>query len=376
MRLLQVFTLVLVAMALIWIMVDLYGNIDDFLEHKVNLGKIAEFYFWNIPRMLVLVLPAAVLFSMLFTLMGLNRRSELVALQSGGMAPLVMFAPFFLFALLCVAALAYDMSGPSATAEVRRDRLLKQIKGQTAGRDDLTLLINVDAIHHRAWFLQDLNTRSGQAKGMVITDMDDQWQDQRTYAANAAQWTGESWQLSRGVSKILYGPGNVADQPKPYEAADLDIATRPQQLALSQSDAAQMTIPQLAQYIATQKDSPKLAQYRTEWWYRVLYPFCLPVLMLFSLQQGTRSDRRNALPGVFLAIIVYFAFTSSMYVFRAVGQHNHLPPYVAVGISEVVFGLIGLHLLALNNGWWWQLGQWWAKGGMVRAAALGRPQVP
>ena len=91
----------------------------------------------------------------------------------------------------------------------------------------------------------------------------------------------------------------------------------------------------------------------------MLYPFCLPVLMLFALQQGARSDRRNTLAGVFLAIIVFFAFSCSVYVFRAVGQHGHLPPYVAVGISEVVFGLIGLHLLALNNGWWWQLNQWW-----------------
>src|ERR1700677_1494746 len=114
MRLFQVFALVLAAMTLIWIMVDLYGNIDDFLEHKVNFLLILRFYIWNIPKMLVLVLPAALLFSMLFTLLSLNRRSELVALQSGGMAPLVMFSPFFLFALICVVVLSYDMSGPAA----------------------------------------------------------------------------------------------------------------------------------------------------------------------------------------------------------------------------------------------------------------------
>ena len=214
MRLFQVFALVLVAMAVIWIMVDLYGNIDDFLEHKVNFLLILRFYIWNIPRMLVLVLPAAVLFSMLFTLLSLNRRNELVAFQSGGMAPLIMFAPFFLFALLCVVALAYDMSGPSATAEVTRDRLLKQIKGESAGRDDLTTLIDVDSIHHRAWYIGDLNTRTGQAKKIAITDMDDQWHDVRAYAANSAAWTDESWQLNGGVSKISYDPGSNSGEQK------------------------------------------------------------------------------------------------------------------------------------------------------------------
>ncbi|HUB66541.1 MAG TPA: LptF/LptG family permease [Candidatus Methylacidiphilales bacterium] len=362
MRLFQVFTMVLVAMALIWIMVDLYGNIDDFLEHKIDLRRILLFYVWNIPRMLVLVLPAALLFSMLFTMLGLNRRSELVAFQSGGMAPLILFAPFFLFAALCVAALAYDMHAPAAIADVTRDRLLRQIKGESAGRNDLTTLINLDVIHHKDWYIENLNTRTGEAQKITVTDMNDQWEDERTYAANTGQWTGDSWRLSNGVAKIPYAPGNIPGDRKQYGTVDLDISTPPQELALNHSEPAQLTVPQLEQYINTQPDSSKLAYYRTEWWYRVLYPLCLPVLMLFALRQGAQIDRRNTLAGVALAIVVFFSFNFSMYVFRAVGEHGHMPPYAAIGITEVIFGLIGLHLLALNNGWWWQLGQRWNKG--------------
>jgi lipopolysaccharide export system permease protein len=369
MRLVQMFAIMLAAMTLIWIMVDLYGNIDDFLENKANFILILRFYIWNIPKMLVLVLPAALLFSMLFTLLSLNRRSEMVAFQSGGMAPLVMFAPFLLFAMVCVVVLAYDMSGPSATAEVTRDRLLKQIKGVAAGRDDLVDHINVDSIHHRAYWVAKLNTRSGKATGMVVTDLDDQWQDVRTYSASEAQWTGESWQMSGGVAKIVYGPGNVPGQPKVFEMVDNDDDTTPRQLGLAQSDPVQLTVAQLEQYISTQSGSPKIDQYRTEWWYRVLFPFCLPVLMLFALRQGAQIDRRNTLAGVLLAIVVFIAFMLLTNVFMAVGRHGHLPPWLAVGLSEIIFGVVGLHLVALNNGWWWQVGQWWNRRRPGRAAA-------
>jgi hypothetical protein len=42
-------------------------------------------------------------------------------------------------------------------------------------------------------------------------------------------------------------------------------------------------------------------------------------------------------------------------VFMAAGRFNRLPPFLAVIATEVIFGAVGLHLLALSNGWWWQL---------------------
>src|SRR5271170_3813018 len=121
-RLLMPFAVCLCACTLIWIMADLYGNLDDFLEHKINLLVLLRFYALQIPSMLVQVLPAALLFSTLWTLLSLNRRCELVAFQSGGMAPIWLFSPFFVFALIWAAVLAFDLSGPAAQSQVTRER--------------------------------------------------------------------------------------------------------------------------------------------------------------------------------------------------------------------------------------------------------------
>jgi hypothetical protein len=45
----------------------------------------------------------------------------------------------------------------------------------------------------------------------------------------------------------------------------------------------------------------------------------------------------------------------------ALGSHGRLPPAIAVGATEVIFGVIGLHLLAVHNGWWWQLHELWKR---------------
>lgn len=371
-RLLQVFLVCLVSCTVLWVMTDLYGNMEDFLDHKINLLLVLRFYAWQIPKMLVQVLPAAVLISALFTLLSLNRRSELVALQAGGMSPLLMFSPFFLFALLAMLILSVDLYGPAATAEVTRERLLKQVKGQNPGRNVFINLPYVDRINNRVWLFQKLDTNSGDAKGVEILLRDTLGHDMKKYFAREAQWTGEFWRLS-GVKEVDYALDNSVQSQKLYEELDLpDITTPPKQLSLIISQPEQLTVSQLSQYIASSTSTPEhLAGYRTEWWYRVLYPFSLIILMLYGLLQGTRTDRRSAAAGVFAAIFVLLAYTMVMNIFLAAGKFNRISPFLAVTATQMIFGAIGLYLLANNNGWWWQLRELWKEWQAARNADLG-----
>jgi lipopolysaccharide export system permease protein len=159
---------------------------------------------------------------------------------------------------------------------------------------------------------------------------------------------------------------------KDYEQVDLpDVNTPPRQLSLIVSDASQLTVPQLSQYIETSTSTKEhLASYRTEWWYRIFHPFGLMVLLLFALLNGMHTDRRGAAVGVAWSIGVLFAYFIVMAVLLAFGQHNRMPPFIAAISTEVIFGAIGMHLLALKYGWYWQLRNW-GKPSRPRNAATG-----
>ena len=368
-RLLVPFVICLCACTLIWVMVDLYGNIDDFLEHRVNILVILRFYSLQIPSMLVQVLPAALLFSTLWTLLALNRRCELVAFQSGGMAPIWLFTPFFLFAIIWVLILGFDLNWPAAKAEVTRERLLQQVKGQNARSNVFVNLPYIDSINRRVWFFQSLDVNKNKARGVEILQRDAQGDDMVKYFARNGEWNGEFWRLTDVLKIVFQMNGEVQDQ-KTYDELDLpDVTTPPKQLSLIVSQPDQLSLSELSQYIATSTSSQdNLAKYRTEWWYRVLYPLSLIVLMLFALLQGARADRRNAAAGVIWIIVVLFLYVVFMNIFMTAGRFNRLPPFVAVIATEVIFGVIGLHLLAISNGWWWQLREWWKQWQVTRAA--------
>ena len=363
-RLFVPFAVCLAACTLIWIMADLYGNLDDFLEHKVNILVVLRFYLLQIPTMLVQVLPAALLFSTLWTLMALNRRCELVAFQSGGMAPIWLFSPFFVFAAIWMVVLAIDLNGMAARSEVTRERLLLQVKGQSAKSNVFNNLPYVDKANSRVWYFKTLDINQGTAKGVEILQRNAEGQDMVKYFARKGEWTGEFWRLS-GVLKISYGVNGAPQAQRTYEELDLtEVTTPPSQLSLIVSQPDQLTLAQLSEYISTSTATEDhLAGYRTEWWNRILYPFSLLVLMLFALLQGARTDRRGAAAGVIWVIFVLLSFIVSMSVFKVLGTTNKLPPFVAVVATLVIFGAIGLHLLAMSNGWWWQLRdlgkRWW-----------------
>ena len=362
MRLLQTFGVCFAACTIIWVMADLYGNMDDFLDHKVNILLVLRFYSLQIPKMLVQVLPAAILFSTLFTLLSLNRRSELVALQSGGMAPLWMFSPFFLFAFIWVLILGYDMSGPASQAEVIRERLLAQVKGVASGRNVFLNLIYVDRTNHWIWFFQKLDAGKGRAKNLELLQQDAQGHDMVKYFASEGVWTGEFWRLN-GVKKVIFASNGGNLEQKSYQELDLpDVTTPPRTLSLIVSQPEQLTLGQLSQYIETSsQSSDRLAAYRTEWWYRIIYPFSILVLILFALIQGAKSNRRTAMAGVGVAILVLLGFTMGMSIFMAMGRFHKLPPFVAAVATESIFAVIGLYFLAKTNGWWWQLYEAWKK---------------
>jgi len=306
--------------------------------------------------MLVQVLPAALLFSTLWTLLALNRRCELVAFQSGGMAPIWLFTPFFLFAIIWVLILGFDLNWPAAKAEVTRERLLQQVKGQNARSNVFVNLPYIDSINRRVWFFQSLDVNKNKARGVEILQRDAQGDDMVKYFARNGEWNGEFWRLTDVLKIVFQMNGEVQDQ-KTYDELDLpDVTTPPKQLSLIVSQPDQLSLSELSQYIATSTSSQdNLAKYRTEWWYRVLYPLSLIVLMLFALLQGARADRRNAAAGVIWIIVVLFLYVVFMNIFMTAGRFNRLPPFFAVVATEVIFGVIGLHLLAISNGWWWQL---------------------
>lgn len=353
-RLVQPFFIVLAALTTIWIMVDLYGNLDTFLEKKVHISQVLYFYALQLPATLPVTLPATMLFSSLFTLLSLNRRSELVAFESGGISPIRLFFPFLTFSVFVTAIMALDLFEPAPWAELQRQQIMLDVRGTKT-----PILIYRDPVNYRSWFFQKLDVASGIGTNVTILCQDAQRHDTVNYGARTATWDPVRclWLLKDGIC-ISYGPApdQAIRDTTPFDSKELNATTPPKQMLLVNTPSDQLSLHELNDFIQnTGEDPKKIAECRTEWWYRFVYPTSLVILLIFALTFGMQGGRQSALPAIVNCITVFLVYFASVQVFRAIGHGKSvelgLSPIFCATFPEITFALLGIFLFIQRIGW-------------------------
>jgi lipopolysaccharide export LptBFGC system permease protein LptF len=195
--------------------------------------------------------------------------------------------------------------------------------------------------------------------------------DIKKYFVKSARWnpTRCIWELTN-VKVTNYGPTSAVSSEETHDELDFDSTTPPSQMVLVNTTPDQLSFHELGEYIETVQTAAKMAQYRTEWWYRIFYPSSLVVLLLFSLSFGTQTGRKSALTPVVWCIVVFLAYFALVQLFRATGQSNRINPVVAASAVEGAFALLGVVLLAQRIGWFREIRGFFIRNGLLRAPAI------
>jgi lipopolysaccharide export system permease protein len=371
MELLQPFLFCIIACSTLWIVADLFGSLDDFYENKAPIGMILTYYAAQFPRLMVDVLPVAMLFASLYALLVLTKRNELTALQAGGLSSLQLFSPFIFMAFVVSAILFYDVSWPATKAEARRAAIMKQLKNQRQDSRFVRGLVYVDQKKNRVWYLRQLNLASGQAEDVELLQRDEQGHDVEKYFARYAEYTGGYWRL-RNVHKNYYSLQGDITRQENMETVDLnDYTMSPSDLIFTQSKPSELTLSELGRYLedSVGQSPTRLAPYRTQYHYLFAYPMSVLVLLGFALALGTKPGRGGPASGVFNAIFILLGYLFVMQFFTAMGRGNRLSAFVSVWLCPLFFGAVALGMMGYRFGWLWHLQRRLKGAHPTRAAA-------
>src|SRR5438105_9070062 len=90
----------LVAFILLFVVIDMMENLDDFLDRHATPDIIARYYFYFIPEIVKLMIPVAILLAALFTTSRFTMYNELTAVKSSGVSLYRFMMPVVAVALL------------------------------------------------------------------------------------------------------------------------------------------------------------------------------------------------------------------------------------------------------------------------------------
>src|SRR3954466_10812375 len=109
----------------IWFIFDVSDNISTFLDQRISRLLILKYYFTQVPQILVIVFPVALLLALLFTLGRMSRSNEIVSMLTAGVSLPRILAPLLIAAFLTSAASLFLNYSLAPHAEFAHKKLLE-----------------------------------------------------------------------------------------------------------------------------------------------------------------------------------------------------------------------------------------------------------
>ena len=84
----------------LYIIIDLFGHLDEILKNKVAFLTLFDYYLSSVPIIFIQTAPIATLLSSIYVLGTLNNHNEVTALKAGGMSIKQVLRPFIILGLM------------------------------------------------------------------------------------------------------------------------------------------------------------------------------------------------------------------------------------------------------------------------------------
>jgi lipopolysaccharide export system permease protein len=347
---LQVYLYCVAGFISIWFIFDVSDNISTFLDQRISRMLILKYYLTQVPQILVVVFPVALLLALLFTLGRMSRSNEIVSMLTAGVSLPRILAPLLGVGLLTTAvstALNYSLA---PHGEYARKRLLEDPSSRRQ-QIGLTAQIFRNRTDNRTWFIQQFFPGDTKFNTVHIIQQDANDNILRAYIVSTAYYHPEdhSWQFD-AVKVVDYDEtGNITGAT--YHIAKpliiRDWSETPYRLTSANLRAEHLSVPELRDYLQYNSDFPTtlLAPFATHLEYRIALPWTCAVVALIAGSLGVGYSRRGILSSVAAAIFLVFAMNFVMHLCLALGEGARIPTWAAAWTPNLIFAVIGVVLL-------------------------------
>ncbi len=329
----------------IFVVVDLFEKIDVFLDHRAPFELIARFYLYRAPEVVVQVLPVALLLATFLALGQLNKFGELTAMRSAGLPLMRILTTVFASALAAAAIslLLGELVVPAANRERDRiyDEQIQRLKRDlVTERADVTYLGNGGRIFYiRLYLVLEKRMHEVALQEFAHGDL------VRRIDAAEATWDGHQWVFASGYIRRFEAGREIATPFQRLPAPDL--GETPDDFAKESLKPAEMNYLQLRRYIVRLRASGlRVANYLVDLHLKLAFPLFNIIVVMIGASVATRLRLQSPALGFGLSVCIAFVFWGSMQLGKALGHSGMMPPYVAAWFSDVLFGAVGVGLLA------------------------------
>lgn len=342
---------------MILVISEIFGDVDRIMEARPAWHIIVRFYLSVLAPLLQYLIPGSIMLATLYTLFGLTRNSELVAMRATGISIYRLMLPFLAVGLLftVVSGFLNEYWVPHAHEWVEE---MKRSRFNTEQVETFRSCIYLNQEANRRWQIDKLDpnnpsilhgveikqeTPEGNRKAIILTERAEYLDGQWWLYGPMVQPFGESDNPIGSPVPLGPSPNSVVEMYKYQETpATFASAIRPWEFLNGR---------EMLQYIRANPDMPE--RNRKERMYtfhsHLAMPWACLIVILFAIPAGARTARQGVMSAVFVAIAMMAGFYALAQLGLVLGSTGTIPPWMGAWLSNIVFGLIGFfHLLHIR----------------------------
>lgn len=348
---LQAYIYCIVGFVSIWLIFDVSDNISVFIDEHLGVWKVVQYYATQLPQILVILLPVALLLALLFVLGRMSRANEIVSMLTAGISIPRVLLPLLIIGLLTVAsstALNYALAPHADPA--RKAFLASEQKVRREASIEAQIFRNRTDL--RTWFIQSFRRGRNVFDNVQVLQQDASDNIVMSYLAKRAVYhpQNKTWELE-DVKRVEYdNSGNVTKEEFLASLPIENWSETPFRLSSANVRAEYLSVPELKSYLHFNSDFPAtlLAPFKTHFQYRLALPWTCLVVVFIAAPLGIGYSRRGVLSSVAASIILVFSMDFLTQLFLALGEGYRIPAWAAAWTPNLFFLLIGLYLLYLR----------------------------
>ena len=342
---LKIFLLSISAFVVIYLMVDVLENINDFIKHGVPFSATVEFFIFKIPLIMLQVAPVATLLSSIVTLGILSKNSEIIAITASGVSIYRIIAPVIVISMLVSIG---SLVGNESILPYTNQRVkyiestgLEKKNPRGSFKQNRILYRSNSSIYNINVFDPQKNT----LKGITIYYFDKDFNLIRRIDANTARWINKKWYFYDVSSRSFDNGGEVGMER--WHEKIISIPETPDDFKTVEKSADEMSYSELKSYIKKiEAEGYDATKYLVDMHAKLAFPFVDIIMPLFGISFALRTGRgRGIISGIGISIIISFGYWVILSIALSLGHNGTLPPIVSAWISNFIFLMVGIFML-------------------------------
>ncbi len=341
------------AMVLIYLLVDLFEKIDDFIDNKATVRDVVRFYMYLVPEIVRLTLPVDVMLATIFTLGFMGRHNEVVAFLSGGVSMLRLNTPILVMSLLAVGVsvvLSEHIVPETNERRIRVKRVDIEKREPHDARIRRGFVYRGEGDFH--YYARTFNTQTNTLRDVTLF----RYRDGRAVSevrAESAVWRQGYWEFENGVVRLFAAERDTSavDHVEPFFRRRMsELRETPEDLARLKPQPDAMNYEQLKRHVAQLRASgSEVNDYLVDLHTKISYPFTNFIMAVLGIGLAARKRKTGLLAGFGITIAIAFLYLALAEFFKALGKNESVSPLVAAWIGPVLFSIAGAGMFARVN---------------------------